>query len=120
MLRRRDREVDLRSQSGPAGRVAMPKTSSTESKFEGFRTYRVEGSEYLVTFFEARFKGSGTGFGVADQFTAFVQHYANQGYEFFRCDQVPYRITPGCLAGLFGAKETFGFSTIVSFRKKAA
>jgi len=91
---------------------------SAQGKFEGFRTYQVAGYQYLVSYFQAHFKGSATGLAVADQFTAFVEHYANQGYEFYRCDDVPYSVTPGCLAGLFGAKESFGYATIVSFRKK--
>jgi hypothetical protein len=91
-----------------------------QSKFEGFRTYTVGGYEYLIAYFEAKFSGTGTTFQVADQFTAFVQHYAGQGYEFYRCDEVPFRIAPGCLSALFGAKEVYGHSTVVSFRRKQA
>jgi hypothetical protein len=91
-----------------------------QSKFEGFRTYTVGGFEYLITYFEAQFTSSATATAVADQFTSFVQHWAGQGYEFYRCDEVPFRIAPGCLAGLFGAKEAFGQCTVVSFRRKQA
>jgi len=89
------------------------------SKFEGFRTYTVGGFTYLMEYFEAKFSGSGSVHDVADQFTQFVSQRASKGFEFFRCDEVPYRVTPGCLAGLFGAKESYGHCTIVTFRKKA-
>lgn len=89
------------------------------SKFEGFRTYKVGGFEYLMQYFEAKFTGTGTVHAVADQFTAFVANQAANGFEFFRCDEVPFRVTPGCLAGLLGAKESYGHCTIVTFRKKA-
>lgn len=91
---------------------------AAQSKFEGFRKYRVGGYEYAMSYFEAKFKDSGAPSLVADQFTQFVESWAAQGYEFLRCDAVPYRITPGCIAGLFGAKETFGHCTVVTFRKK--
>lgn len=89
-----------------------------QSKFEGFRTYNVGGFTYLMAYFEAEFIGSGSVGAVADQFTQFVSNYAAKGFEFFRCDEVPFRVTPGCLSGLFGAKETYGHCTIVTFRKK--
>lgn len=71
-----------------------------------------------MAYFEAKFVGSGSVGAVADQFTQFVSNYAAEGFEFFRCDEVPFRVTPGCLAGLFGAKESYGHCTIVTFRKK--
>ncbi len=92
--------------------------SPPKSQFEGYRKYTVGGYEYVISYFEAKFTGSGTPMMVADQFTAFVEWWAAQGYEFLRVDEVPYRVTPGCLAGLFGAKETYGYSTVVAFRKK--
>jgi hypothetical protein len=92
---------------------------ANDSKFEGFRSYKVGGYEFLMQYFEAKFSGSGNVHAVADQFTAFVVNQAAKGFEFFRCDEVPFRVTPGCLAGLFGAKETYGHCTIVTFRRKA-
>ncbi|MBK9797507.1 MAG: hypothetical protein IPP58_13615 [Holophagaceae bacterium] len=91
-------------------------TSASQSKFQGFRTYNVGGFIYLMSYFEAIFSGEGTPMGVADQFTKFVASYAAQGFEFFRCDEVPYKVVPGCLSGLFGAKTSFGNCTIVTFR----
>ena len=92
--------------------------SSKSSKFQGFRTYNVGGYTYLMSYFEAIFSSEGTPMGVADQFTSFVARYAASGFEFFRCDEVPNKVVPGCLSGLFGAKTSFGNCTIVTFRKK--
>ena len=92
---------------------------ANDSKFEGFRSYKVGGYEYLMQYFEAKFSGSGNAPAVADQFTAFVANKAASGFEFFRCDEVPFRITPGCLMALLGAKVTYGHCTIVTFRRKA-
>ncbi len=89
-----------------------------QSQFAGFRKYQVGGFEYAVSYFEAKFKNNGTPMMVADQFTQFVESWGSQGFEFLRCDEVPYRITPGCLQGLFGAKESFGHCTVATFRKK--
>ena len=88
------------------------------SKFQGFRKYSVEGFEYIVTYFQAKLKGNATPYDVTDQFTRLVASYASKGFEFFRTDSVPYELKPGCLAGIFGAKTTYGYATIVTFRKK--
>lgn len=88
------------------------------SKFEGYRSFFAGDYEYLATYFEAHLKGSGTPLMVADQYTLFLEHYAKSGFEFYSCNDIPYRITPGCFAGLLGAKEQYGHSTVVTFRKK--
>ena len=107
--------------AAPVGSIS-PRTEmkvpAGSSKFEGFRIYSVGGYTYLMEYFEAKFSGSGSVHAVADQFTQFVSQRASRGFEFFRCDEVPFRVTPGCLAGLFGAKESYGHCTIVTFRKK--
>jgi len=92
--------------------------TKAKSKFEGYRKYSVEGYDYLVTYFHAKFMGTATPNGVADQFTNFVTKYAARDYEFYRTDSVPYEVKPGCLSALFGAKTTYGYATIVTFRKK--
>ncbi len=91
---------------------------AVDSEFTGFRTYVVDDWEYLMHYFEAALVDSGTAPAVADQFTAFVADHAARGFEFVRCDGVPYRVTPGCLAGLLGAKESYGHRTIVTFRRQ--
>lgn len=88
------------------------------SKFEGFRRYAVGDYEYVMTYFEARLPGEGGVRSVAEQFTELVEHWASEGYEFYRCDEVPYQVAPGRLASLFGAKERSGHGTLVLFRKK--
>jgi len=92
--------------------------AKTISKFEGYRKYTVEGYDYLMTYFQAGFKGTGTQKGVADQFTIFVDTHADGGWEFYRTDSVPYEVSPGCLSAAFGVKSTYGYATIVTFRKK--
>jgi hypothetical protein len=101
------------------GRNWRVTVAKTKSKFEGYRKYTVEGYDYLVTYFQAGFKGTGSPKGVADQFTIFVETYADAGYEFYRTDSVPYEVSPGCLYAAFGVKSTYGYATIVTFRKKA-
>ena len=114
-------EPETSVEAHPAGftppSVEVSSTIGT-SKFQGFRTYTVGGFTYLMEYFEAKFSGSGSVHAVADQFTQFVSQRASRGFEFFRCDEVPFRVTPGCLAGLLGAKESYGHCTIVTFRKK--
>lgn len=83
----------------------------------GSRAFRVADWDYFITYFEASLRGAASGLAVADQFAAFVEHYATAGFEFLRTDQVPFRIQPGCLAGLFGASETYGSCTVVTFRR---
>lgn len=92
--------------------------SATKSKFEGFRRFSVEGYDYIVTYFQAQLKGKATPYDVTDQFTKFVSDFAERGYEFYRTDSVPFELQPGCLASLAGAKTTYGYATIVTFRKK--
>jgi hypothetical protein len=90
----------------------------TDRKQSEGQLYTIGEYTYFMTYFEAQFTGSGEPRAVADQFTSFVSHYATSGFEFYRSDSIPYRVTPGCLAGLFGAKESFGYTTVVSFRKR--
>lgn len=87
------------------------------SKFSGYRTYNAGDYTYLMAYFEAKFTDEGSAPKVAEQFTNFVGKFADGGFEFYRCDAIPFRITPGCLPALFGAKESSGHCTIVTFRK---
>ncbi len=96
----------------------MTNAQAANQKFEGVRIYQVGGYEYLTTYFEAKFKGTASAFGVADQFTAFLAQYAQYGYEYFRTDEIPYSVQPGCLAGLLGGKVEYGRVTIATFRKR--
>lgn len=52
----------------------------------------------------------------------YLQSLANeqaaQGWEFYRVDTVGVVSKPGCLASLFGAKETFYEYYVVTFRRE--
>jgi hypothetical protein len=98
-------------------RESVP-SKTQPSPFEGFRRYAVGEYEYVMTYFEARLPGEGGVPAVAEQFSELVEHWAGEGYEFYRCDEIPYQVAPGPIAALFGAKERAGRCTLVSFRKK--
>lgn len=40
---------------------------------------------------------------------------AKAGWHFYRVDQIPGTVKPGCLGGLFGAKETQHIMAVISF-----
>jgi hypothetical protein len=46
-----------------------------------------------------------------------VGHMAQQGWEFYRVDPIGVRTAPGCLAGLFGAKESYSIYYVITFRR---
>jgi hypothetical protein len=97
------------------GNKKMP----TVSKFEGYRKFISGDYEYVISYFQAVMKeGQANPYNVADQFTAYIEKWANEGWEFYRTDAVPYQIQPGCLSSLLGGKVSFGQVTMVSFRKK--
>ena len=53
---------------------------------------------------------------VGNYLQSIVNDHAKQGWEFYRVDTVGVKIKPGCLAGLFGAKEGYKECFIASFR----
>lgn len=48
-----------------------------------------------------------------------IDGHADEGWEFYRVDQVGVHSKPGCLAGLFGAREQTTYYNVVSFRRPA-
>jgi hypothetical protein len=46
-----------------------------------------------------------------------VNQYAEDGWEFFRVDQVGIRIHPGCLSALFGGQSRTVVYYVVTFRR---
>lgn len=48
-----------------------------------------------------------------------VDEMVKQGWEFYRIDSLTVTERPGCLQGLFGAKETFHSINIICFRMQA-
>jgi hypothetical protein len=49
-----------------------------------------------------------------------VESYVKQGWEFYRVDTIGVKIKPGCLAGLFGAKEGYKECFVATFRAQSA
>jgi len=48
-----------------------------------------------------------------------VNEYAEKGWEFFRVDEMGYRINPGCLGALFGQQPERVSFYVVTFRRDA-
>ena len=46
-----------------------------------------------------------------------VNMQAQQGWEFYRIDEVTLAVPPGCLAALLGQRETYTRYSVISFRK---
>ena len=49
-----------------------------------------------------------------------VNAHAQEGWEFFRVDEIGVKVTPGCLASLFGQKEAFSNYYVITFRRPSA
>lgn len=82
--------------------------------------YSFDGSEFVVTYFEADVGLGASGHEVAVRFGQFLEKMARAGYELARVDTVPYRMSPGCLLSLFGFSERYGQCTVVTFRVPSA
>jgi hypothetical protein len=54
---------------------------------------------------------------VSNQLASLINHFADQGWEFYSLDNVDIQVTPGCLAGLFGAKTSYVTYNQVIFRQ---
>lgn len=48
-----------------------------------------------------------------------VNKHAEDGWEFQRIDSIGVKTTAGCLASLFGHKETFSNYHVITFRRQA-
>lgn len=49
-----------------------------------------------------------------------VNKHAQDGWEFYRIDEVGVKTQPGCLAALFGNKGDFNTYYVITLRKPAA
>lgn len=56
---------------------------------------------------------------VANYLQGIVNDHARAGWEFFRVDQLGIRVHPGCLAGLFGARQYTVIYSVITFRRPA-
>jgi hypothetical protein len=54
---------------------------------------------------------------VTEQLQGVINHYVQQGYEFYRIDKVGVQVTPGCMASLFGASVSSITFDQVIFRR---
>ena|ERR1044072_4385615 len=56
-----------------------------------------------------------------NEIASYVQEWANRlaasGWEFYRIDTMGVTASPGCLAGLFGAQQTYTQYSIMTFRR---
>ena len=72
---------------------------------------------YRVMPFIGRIKGNQTAGDVADQLEALIDEGVKEGWEFDQVSNVNIEVKPGCLSGLFGAKESYTRFDMVIFKK---
>jgi hypothetical protein len=48
-----------------------------------------------------------------------VNSMAQDGWEFFRVDQIGVNVRPGCIAGLLGQKDSYSIYYVITFRKSS-
>ena len=63
-----------------------------------------------------------SGGGRGNEASAYLENIVNsnaaEGWEFHRVDEIGVRDTPGCLAGLLGAKSTTATCYVITFRRQ--
>lgn len=57
---------------------------------------------------------------VSQQLQDVINQYGQQGWEFYRLDDVDVQVKPGCLASLLGASATFLTFNQIIFRRPPA
>ena len=72
---------------------------------------------YKVVPFLGRLKSDQAAGEVSAQLQAVINENATQGWELDQVQAVNIQVSPGCLAGLLGAKETYVKYDQVIFRK---
>lgn len=77
-----------------------------------------ESYEYRVVPFIGKIKGSKSADEVASQLQQSISSNATGGWEFWQLGDVNIEVSPGCLAGLFGAKVTYMTYNQLIFRRK--
>ena len=63
--------------------------------------------EYKVVPFIGKIKSSGSAGEVSKQLEGAIVSEAAGGWEFHQLSDVNIQVAPGCLAGLFGSKESY-------------
>lgn len=74
-------------------------------------------AQYKVVPFIGKIKSSQSASEVSSQLQAVINAEASQGWELDQVQAVNIEVKPGCLAGLFGAKEVYIKFDQVIFRK---
>ncbi len=75
-------------------------------------------SEYQVIPFIGKIKGKQTANDVSDQLEALINEGVKNGLEFVQLGAVNIEVQPGCIAGLFGAKEAYTRFDMAIFKSK--
>ena len=63
--------------------------------------------EYKVVPFIGRIKRKQSAADVSAQLEAVIDSYASEGWELYQMADVNIEVSPGCLAGLFGGKQSY-------------
>ncbi len=75
--------------------------------------------QYKVVPFIGKIKSSQSASEVSSQLQSVINENASQGWELDQVQAVNIEVKPGCLAGLFGAKEVYTKFDQVIFRKES-
>jgi hypothetical protein len=74
---------------------------------------------YYAVPFIGKIKSGQTADEVSRQLTALINEQAAKGWEFYQLGEVRIQIAPGCLAALFGARNSYVSYNQVVFRREA-
>lgn len=74
--------------------------------------------KYQVVPFIGKIKGKQSADEVSKQLESVIEQYSSQGWEFYQLADVSIEVSPGCLASLFGAKESYMKFDQIIFRKQ--
>ena len=74
---------------------------------------------YRVMPFIGKIKGNQSAADVSNQLEGLINEGAKEGWQFEQVNNVNIQVQPGCLAGLFGAKEDYVRFDMVVFKKDA-
>jgi hypothetical protein len=74
--------------------------------------------EYKVVPFIGKVKQGGSAEEVSRQLQSLISTNATDGWEMYQLEEVNIEVSPGCIAGLFGAKESYEKFDQVIFRRE--
>ncbi len=73
--------------------------------------------DYKVVPFMGKLKSKQSASEVSTQLESAINSTSNEGWEFYQMGDVNIEVSPGCIAGLFGAKESYGKFDQLIFRR---